>query len=223
MRPARLHERNIAPAGHSTAWLTSLVKEISPLLAQNGQNTALFGVQGRRIFHGTPQHLTQGRFFFHPSPIPTPRRDKTRPARPHQHPRGKKFAQHAQNTPKSALFRLQGEFFLGLTQNPRLQGEFFTLMGATATSQHPPTTSPETDDTTASSSPHTFETTDTFARTKQPISGRFPPAKVSRVSCTPRRAPAKALPVSPSPDATPTAQTSRGVRTRHKAGGTLAA
>lgn len=203
-------ERNIAPAGHSTAWLTSSVKEISPLLAQNGQNTALFAVPGRRIFHGTPQHLTRGRFFFHPSPIPTPRRDKTHPARPHQRPSGKKFSQHAQNTPKSALFRLQGEFFLGLTQNPRLQGEFFTLMGATATSQHPPTASPETDDTnaggslprdettdtTASSLPHTFETADTFARTKQPISGRFPPAKVSRVSCTPRRAPAKALPVS---------------------------
>lgn len=147
MRPARLHERNIAPAGHSTTWLTSSVKEISPLLAQNGQNTAFFGVPGRRIFHGTPQHLTRGRFFFHPSPIPTPRRDKTHPARPHQRPSGKKFSQHAQNTPKSALFRLQGEFFLGLTQNPRLQGEFFTLMGATATSQHPPTASPETDDT----------------------------------------------------------------------------
>lgn len=117
-------ERNIAPAGHSTAWLTSSVKEISPLLAQNGQNTALFAVPGRRIFHGTPQHLTRGRFFFHPSPIPTPRRDKTHPARPHQRPSGKKFSQHAQNTPKSALFRLQGEFFLGLTQNPDLLGEF---------------------------------------------------------------------------------------------------
>ena len=77
-------------------------------------------------------------------------------------------------------------------------------------SQHPPTASPETDntnageslplsettDTTASSSPHTFETADTFARTKQPICGHFPPAKVSRVSCAPRRGPAKASPVS---------------------------
>lgn len=222
MRPARLHERNIAPAGHSTAWLTSSVKEISPLHAQNGQNTAFFSVQGRRTFHGTPQHLTQGRFFFHPSPIPTPRRDKTRPARPHQHPRGKKFAQQRQTTPKSALFRLQGEFYLGLTQNPRLLGKFFTPMGATATSQHPPTTSPETDNTNAGGSLPRDETADTFARTKQPNSGYFPSAKVSRVSCAPRRAPAKALPVSPSPGATPTARTSRGVRTRHKVGGTLA-
>jgi len=100
---------------------------------------------------------------------------------------------------------------------------FFTPMGATATSQHPPTASPETDDTNAGGSLPRDETADTFARTKQPISGRFPPAKVSRVSCIPRRAPAKALPVSPSPDATPTAQTSRGVRTHHKVGGTLAA
>ena len=125
-------------------------------------------------------------------------------------------------------------------QNQRFfacRANFFALTGATSDSEHPPTASPETGDTnaggslprdettdtTASSSSHTFETADTFARTKQPIPGHFLPAKASRVSCTPRRAPAKAPPVSPSPDATPTAQTSRGVRTCHKAGGTLAA
>ncbi len=63
------------------------------LLAQNGQNTALFGVPGRRIFHGTPQHLTQGRFFCHPSSIPTHRRDTTHPARLYQRTRAKQFAQ----------------------------------------------------------------------------------------------------------------------------------
>lgn len=36
-----------------------------------------------------------------------------------------KFAQHAQNRPKSAVFRQQGEFCLGLTQNPDLLGEFY--------------------------------------------------------------------------------------------------
>lgn len=96
--PASLHERNIAPAGHPTAWLTSSVKEKSPPLAQNWRKTALSRMQGRRIFHGTPQHLTPGRFFFHPSPIhtpqarqnspcsapPAPRRDKVRPARAKQ-------------------------------------------------------------------------------------------------------------------------------------------
>ena len=132
----------------------------------------------------------------------------------------------------------------------RLLGEFFRAYVARADSQHLPTTLPETDDTnaggslpryetgdtSASSFPHTVETTDTFARTKRPIPGHFLPAKASWVSSTPRRAPAKAItvsrtapqppakasPVSPSPDATPTAQTSRGVRTRHNAGGTLA-
>ena len=107
-------------------------------------------------------------------------------------------------------FASRASFF---SVSPRIHScwaSFFALMGATDTSQHPPTASPEIDDTnaggslpqnettgtSASSSPHTFETTDTFARTKQPISGHFPPAKVSRVSCTPRRAPAKASPVS---------------------------
>ena len=132
------------------------------------------------------------------SPVPPTKphkREKIRPARLHQCPRAKKFAQHRQNCPKSALFRLQGELFRGMAQNPLLLGEFFALMGAAATSHHPPTASPETDDTSA--------------RTKQPISGHSPPAKAS--------------PVSPLPDATPTAQTLRGVHTRHNAGGTLAA
>ena len=93
-------ERNIAPTYRPSIHTTASVKEISPLLAQNGQNTAFFGVPGRRIFHGTPQHLTPGRFFFHPSPIhnpqarqnspcsapPAPRRDKIRPARA-KHPK----------------------------------------------------------------------------------------------------------------------------------------
>ena len=123
--PASLHERNIAPAGHSTAWLTSSVKEKSPPLTQNWRKTALSRMQGRKIFHRTPQHLTQGRFFFHSCPSQPHMRDKTRPARLHQRPGGTKFAQHAQNRPKSAVFRQQGEFCLGLTQNPDLLGEFY--------------------------------------------------------------------------------------------------
>ena len=53
------------------------------------------------------------------------KRDRIRPARLHQRPRAKKFAQRTQNTPKSAFFRQQGEFFRGLDQNPLLLGEFF--------------------------------------------------------------------------------------------------
>lgn len=130
---------------------------------------------------------------------------------------GSTSAQAGQNSPSTIKTPQNPRFFASraniVTVSPRIQtcwASFFALMGATDTSQHPPTASPETDDTNAggslpqnettgtsvNSSPHTFETTDTFARTKQPNSGHFPPAKVSRVSCTPRRAPAKASPVS---------------------------
>ena len=116
-------------------------------------------------------------------------------------------AKTAQN---QRFFACRANFFAVCSRIHSCWASFFALMGATAVSQHPPTTSPETDNTnaggslaldettgtTASSSPHTFETADTFARTKEPISGRFPPAKVSRVSCTPRRTTAKASPVS---------------------------
>ena len=123
--PASLHERNIAPAGHSSAWLTSSVKEISPLLAQNGQNTALFGVQGRRIFHGTPQQLTQGRFIFHPSPIHNPQARQNSPCSPPSAPMREKVRPAHAKHPKIGLFRLLGEFFRGLAHNPLLLGELF--------------------------------------------------------------------------------------------------
>ena len=112
-------------------------------------------------------------------------------------------AQAGKNSPSTLKTPQNQRFFASrasfFSVSPRIHScwaSFFALMGATAASQHPPTTSPETDGTSASSSPHTFETADTSARTKQPNSGHFPPAKVSRVSCTPRRAPAKAPPVS---------------------------
>ena len=126
-------------------------------------------------------------------------------------------AQAVQNSPSTHKTPQKRPFFTSMANfvsvPPRIHSSwasFFALMGATDTSQHPPTASPETDDTnaggslpqnettgtSASSSPHTFETADTSARTKQPNSGHFPPTKVSRVSCTPRRAPAKASPVS---------------------------
>lgn len=176
-----------------------------------------------------------------PQPGPSPR------TRPHEREKLALLASisvHARKSSPSTAKTAQNQHYFACRANlfavcSRIHScwaSFFALMGATAASQHPPTTSPETDDTNAGGSlprdettdtsaislPHTFETADTFARTKQPISGRFPPAKVSRVSCTPRRVPAKALPVSPSPDATSTAQTSRGMRKDSNAGGTLA-
>ena len=104
--PASLHERNTAPARQPTAWLTPVVKEIPPLLAQNEQNTALFGVPGRRIFHRTPHPSRRGGFSFIPVTRLPHRRVTTGPARLHQHPSGTKLAQHA--PPHNRLFSPAG-------------------------------------------------------------------------------------------------------------------
>lgn len=193
--------------------------------------------RGEEYFTAPHNTSRGGGFSFIPVPSQPPGGTKLTLLGPISGQAGKNSPSTLKTPQNQRFFACRANF---VSVSPRIHtcwASIFTPMGVTATSQHPPTTSPETDDTnaggslprdetdgtTASSSPHTFETTDTFARTKQPNSGHFPPAKVSRVSCAPRRAPAKALPVSPSPDATPTAQTSRGVRTRHKVGGTLAA
>ena len=197
---------------------------------------AVFGCSGDAGFSGALLGVCSGVVGFNVAMVSCLVREKVRPAALCHRESAKKFAQRTQNTPKSAFFRLLGEFFRGLARNPLLLGESFRADGATAASQHLPTALPETDDINARGSLPRDETTDTFARTKRPIPGHFLPAKASRVSSTPRRAPAKAItvsrtapqpptkasPVSPSPDATPTAQTSCGVRTRHNAGGTLA-
>ena len=109
--PASLHERNIAPAGRPTAWLTSSVKEISPLLAQNGHNIALFDVPGRRIFHGTPQHLTQGRFFFHPSPHPDPQAAQNSPCSPPSAHTREKVRPAPAKLPRISAFSPVGRIF----------------------------------------------------------------------------------------------------------------
>ena len=104
------------------------MKEISPLLAQNEQNTALFSVPGRRIFHGTPPPFTQGRFFFHPSHAPAPQAGHNWPCAAPSAPKRYKTCP-ARTTPKSAFFRQQGEFCLGPTQNPLLPGKFHLAHG----------------------------------------------------------------------------------------------
>ena len=179
--PTRNFARN-SPTSLSNSEIRSLELQRFPTLLK------LLLIELRATFPVTsPQH----------SPVPPTKphkREKTRPAPLHQHPHAKKFALlasisvHTRNSSPSTAQTAQNQPIFASRAN------FFALMGAAVTSHHPPTASPETDDTSA--------------RTKQPISGHSPPAKAS--------------PVSPSPDATPTAQTSRGVRTRHKAGGTLA-
>ena len=99
----------------------------------------------------------------------------------------------AQNGP---IFASRASFFAA---PPRIQARwasFFAPTGAAATSKHPPTTSPETDDTNVGGSLTRNETADTSARTKPPILGHLSAAKASPVTCTPRRTPAKASPVS---------------------------
>ena len=115
--PASLHERNTAPARHPTAWLTPVVKEISPMLAQNGQNTALFSVPGRRIFHGTPPPFTQGRLFFHLNPPYPTGGTKLALLDPIS-------AQAGKNSPSTLKTPQNQRFFAS-------RASFFALMGAT--------------------------------------------------------------------------------------------
>ena len=110
--PTSLHERNIAPAGHPTAWLTSSVKETSPPARQKLAKIATFEHAGAKNISRHPTAPHAGAVFLSLLPLPYPTS-------------ATKFAQHAQNRPKSAVFRQQGEFCLGLTQNPDLLGEFY--------------------------------------------------------------------------------------------------
>ena len=56
---------------------------------------------------------------------PCPVREKVRPAWPDVCVRTKKFALHAQNTPKSAFLRLLGELFRGNAAGEAVLGELF--------------------------------------------------------------------------------------------------
>ena len=58
-------------------------------------------------------------------PSSRPVHEKVRPARPRVGVSAKKFALHAQNTPKSAFLRLLGEFFRGRAAGGAVLGEFF--------------------------------------------------------------------------------------------------
>ena len=56
-------------------------------------------------------------------------REKVRPARSDVGVSAKKFALHAQNTPKSAFLRLLGELFRGNAAGGAVLGEFFAPIG----------------------------------------------------------------------------------------------
>ena len=58
------------------------------------------------------------------TPEPSCKRYKTRPAHRNHHANGTKLAQHTQNTPKSAVFRKQGEYCHADCSKPTEPGEF---------------------------------------------------------------------------------------------------
>ena len=165
--------------------------------------------QGEEYFTARPHPSRRGDYSFISIP-PTPQAGQNSPCSAPSAPTRENSPSTLKPPQNQRFFTSRANFF---SVSPRIHtcwASFFTPMGATATSQHPPTASPETDDTnaggslpqnettgtSASSSPHTFETTDTFAHTKRPNSGHFPAAKASPVTCIPRRATAKASPVS---------------------------
>ena len=147
---------------------------------------------GEEYFTASHNTSRRGGFSFIPVPSRPPGETKLALLGPISAQAGKNSPSTAKTAQNQRFFTSRANFF---SVSPRIQtcsASFFALMGTTATSQHLPTTSPKTDDTNAGGSLPQNETTDTFARTKQPNSSHFPPAKMSRVSCTPRRAPAKA-------------------------------
>ena len=89
----------------------------------------LLSIELHATFRGQTPNTTTGTAAW-PSPATRPhKREKTRPARLHQRPHAKKFAQHRHNCPKSAYFHSQGELFRGLARNRLLLGEFFRADG----------------------------------------------------------------------------------------------
>ena len=70
--PTSLHERNIAPAGHPTAWLTSSVKETSPPARQKLAKIATFEHAGAKNISRHPTATHAGAVFLSLLPLPYP-------------------------------------------------------------------------------------------------------------------------------------------------------
>lgn len=173
-----LSERNIAPARSKWAKYCTFQRAGAKNISR----------------HPTTPHA--GAVFLSPQLHPLPhRQDKTRPTRLHQRPRAKSSPSTAKTAQNQCIFARRA-IFSRFGPDPPCWASIFAPMGATAASQHLSIASSKTDDTDAGGSLPRNETADTFASTKRPISGHFPAAKASPVSCTPHRAPAKASPVS---------------------------
>ena len=86
---------------------------------------AVFGCSGDVGFSGALLGVSSGVVGFNVATLSHLVREKVRPAWPDVGASAKKFALHAQNTPKSALLRLLGEFFRGRAAGGAVLGEFF--------------------------------------------------------------------------------------------------
>ena len=86
---------------------------------------AVFGCRGDVGFKGPLLGASSGVGGFNVAMLLRLVREKVRPAWPDVCVSAKKFALHAQNTPKSALLRLLGELFRGNAAGGAVLGELF--------------------------------------------------------------------------------------------------
>ena len=86
---------------------------------------AVFGRRGDAGFSVPLLGVSSGVVGFNVPTLSRLMREKLRPARSDVCVSAKKFALHAQNTPKSAFLRVLGEFFRGRVAGGAVLGEFF--------------------------------------------------------------------------------------------------
>ena len=170
-------------------------KKYRPCSLKMGKILHFSACRGEEYFTAPHNTSRRGGFSFTPAPPLPHRQDKTHPTRLHQRPRAKSSPSTAKTAQNQCIFARRA-IYSRFGPDPPCWASIFAPMGATAASQHLSIASSKTDDTDAGGSLPRNETADTFASTKRPISGHFPAAKASPVSCTPHRAPAKASPVS---------------------------
>ena len=90
-----------------------------------GVFSAVFGCRGDVGFNGPLLGVSSGVVGFNVVTLSHLLREKVRPASLSHRENAKKFALHAQNTPKSAFLRLLGEFFRGRAAGGAVLGEYF--------------------------------------------------------------------------------------------------
>ena len=116
-----LHETAVAFA----ACVCVGLKPPSPLRARNGRFGADFWRRADVGFSVSLLWVSSGVAGFNVAMFLSPVREIFRPARPGVDESAKKFAQRAQNGPKSAFYGVLGEVFRGTAAKRAVPGEFF--------------------------------------------------------------------------------------------------